>query len=275
MSGEGLLLEENAERTILLVDDEDNILRALVRLLRRDDYNILTASSAREGLECLKENTVGVILSDQRMPEVSGVEFLSQVKLLYPDTMRMVLSGYTDLKSVTDAINQGAIYKFLTKPWDDELLRENIRKAFNHFSLARENKRLNDELLRLNEVLEKRVIEQNRESKIESQVLNVTQQIINQQPVGVLGISNEHIIVVANDKAHEILSAEPGSLIAMNAREVFEANIRTCYENILTENSGATTQCIDTEKKVIVKKMLTVSGVNGVVITMIPVTEGL
>ena len=84
----------------------------------------------------LRNNSVGVILSDQRMPEMSVVEFLSQVKQLYPDTIRIVLSGYTDLNSVTDAINHGAIYKFLTKPWEDDLLRENISKGFNHFSLA-------------------------------------------------------------------------------------------------------------------------------------------
>ena len=113
------------DRTLLIVDDEDNILAALTRLLRREGYSILRANSGKEGLELLKDNHVGVIMSDQRMPEMTGVEFLSQVKDLYPDTVRMVLSGYTDLNSVTDAINKGAIYKFLTKPWDDELLKAN------------------------------------------------------------------------------------------------------------------------------------------------------
>lgn len=118
------------ERTLLMLDDEENILRALTRLLRRDGYKILTASSAREAFELLGRHEVHVVISDQRMPDISGTEFLSQVRALYPDTVRLVLSGYTDLRTVTEAINRGAIYKFLTKPWDDEELRREIREAF-------------------------------------------------------------------------------------------------------------------------------------------------
>ncbi|RYH29809.1 MAG: response regulator [Alcaligenaceae bacterium] len=106
------------------------------RLLRRDGYEILTANSAREGFDILGRHEIQVILSDQRMPEMSGSEFLSRARELYPDTIRIVLSGYTDLESISDAINRGAIYKFLTKPWDDELLRENIREAFRHHEAA-------------------------------------------------------------------------------------------------------------------------------------------
>lgn len=139
------------KRTILLVDDEENILRSLERLLRRDGYHILKATSGQAGLEVLKQNAVGVIVSDQRMPGMTGVEFLSKVKDLYPQTVRIALSGYTELKSVTDAINKGAIYKFLTKPWDDDLLRANVQEAFEHFELAHENERLARELKKANE----------------------------------------------------------------------------------------------------------------------------
>lgn len=118
------------QRTLLLVDDEPDILNSLKRLLRRGGYRILTAGSAAEGLELLALNNVQVIVSDQRMPSMSGSEFLSRVKAIYPETMRIVLSGYTELAALTDAINRGAIYKFVTKPWDDEELREVIREAF-------------------------------------------------------------------------------------------------------------------------------------------------
>ncbi|UTW06662.1 PAS domain S-box protein [Pseudomonas benzenivorans] len=128
--------EEENLQTILLVDDEENILRALVRVLRRDGYKILTATRARDAFELLAKHHVSVILSDQRMPEMSGTEFLSRVKDLHPHTIRMVLSGYTDLKSVTEAINQGAIYKFLTKPWDDQQLRQDIHQAFQQFNAS-------------------------------------------------------------------------------------------------------------------------------------------
>jgi DNA-binding NtrC family response regulator len=115
---------------LLIVDDEVNILHSLRRLLRHEGYRILTAGNAGEGFEILARNNVDVIISDQRMPEMSGTEFLNRVRDLHPATVRIVLSGYTDLGSVTDAINKGAIYKFLTKPWDDDLLRANIAEAF-------------------------------------------------------------------------------------------------------------------------------------------------
>ncbi|WP_395790941.1 EAL domain-containing protein [Aquimonas sp.] len=121
------------ERGLLLVDDEENVLRALVRVLRRDGYVIHTATNAEQGFELLAKNRVQVIVSDQRMPGISGTQFLSRVKDMYPDTMRIVLSGYTDLATLTDAINRGAIYKFLTKPWDDEDLRKQVQDAFRQF----------------------------------------------------------------------------------------------------------------------------------------------
>lgn len=117
-------------RSLLIVDDEENNLRALKRVLRGQGYDIQTATSALAGLELLANGQIAVIVSDQRMPGMSGTEFLRRVKLLYPDTVRIVLSGYTDLAAVTAAINEGAIYKFLTKPWEDEALREDIRQAF-------------------------------------------------------------------------------------------------------------------------------------------------
>lgn len=124
--------EEDDRATLLLVDDEPNILRALTRVLRRDGYRILTAGGAHEALDKLAANKVQVIISDQRMPDMSGTELLSKVKEMYPDTVRIVLSGYTELQTVTDAINRGAIYRFLTKPWEDEQIRSNVRDAFRH-----------------------------------------------------------------------------------------------------------------------------------------------
>jgi CheY-like chemotaxis protein len=127
-----------AVRKLLVVDDEPNITTALNRLLRREGYQILIAHSAREALEILAVNgDVGVVLSDQRMPEMSGIELLSKVKVLYPRIVRMILSGYTELSTVTEAINQGEIYRFLTKPWEDDQLREVVREAFQRFELAK------------------------------------------------------------------------------------------------------------------------------------------
>jgi len=130
-------LTREERKTILIVDDDAGALSAIKRLLRHEGYEIFTANGAREGFEILARNDVQVILSDQRMPEMSGSEFLSRVRDLYPDTIRIVLSGYTDLEFISNAINRGAIYKFLSKPWDDELLRRNIQEAFRHHEVAK------------------------------------------------------------------------------------------------------------------------------------------
>ena len=129
----GAFAATRPERTLLLLDDEENVLRSLVRLFRRDGYTILTANSVRQAFDLLASNTVQVIVSDQRMPDMSGTEFLGRVRDLHPDTIRMVLSGYTDVTTITEAINRGAIYRFLTKPWNDEELREHIHAAFRAY----------------------------------------------------------------------------------------------------------------------------------------------
>ncbi len=130
------------ERILLLVDDEPNVLNALQRLLRQNDYKIIVANSGAEGLQVLEAHKVNVIISDQRMPNMTGVEFLSKVHKQWPDTVRIVLSGYADFSAVTDAINNGAIYKFFTKPWDDEQMRANINEAFRHAELNEKNDQL-------------------------------------------------------------------------------------------------------------------------------------
>lgn len=114
---------------ILLVDDEQNVLRALARLLRRDGYTIHTAGTFQQAFEILGTAAVDVVVSDHRMPEGRGTEFLGKVKETHPRTIRMILSGYADIGAVTEAINGGAVYRFLTKPWVDDDLRRVIRDA--------------------------------------------------------------------------------------------------------------------------------------------------
>ena len=214
-------------RTILLVDDEANITSALKRTLRRDGYNILTANSAEEGLNLLADNKVGVIISDQRMPQMTGVEFLRKVKALYPKTFRIVLSGYTELESVTSAINEGAIYKFLTKPWDDELLRDNIREAFEYYEMEQENQRLtrelqhsNDELFKLNQNLEQQVMQKTREIVHNINMLEISQEILEHLPAAIIGIDEYNMIVASNRLADELFrSYHGGCLLGLQASD--------------------------------------------------------
>ncbi len=183
----------SGQRHILLVDDEESILSSMRRLLRPDGYCIHTARSGQDGLEVLASAPIGVIVSDQRMPMMSGAEFLGEVKRRFPDTMRIVLSGYTELNAITDAINQGAIYKFLTKPWDDDLLRSHIREAFEVFEMRSANRRL--------------------------QLLN--RAIIDAVPDAILLVDvASGLIVTANRAAAEMLGHELGALTGMPISEI-------------------------------------------------------
>ena len=132
--------DEPDARTLLIVDDEPNIVAALVRVLKQDGYRILTALSGEDALDVLALNTVQVIISDHRMPVMRGAEFLGKVKSLYPDTVRILFSGYTEMNTLVDAVNRGAVYRFLLKPWDDDVLRENIREAFNYYWLTHKDR---------------------------------------------------------------------------------------------------------------------------------------
>jgi len=136
------LRQRNEERVLLLVDDEPNVLSSLRRLLRRADFRVLSTTSIKEGFDLLAANPVGVVVCDQRMPEMTGTEFLRRVREMYPGVVRIVLSGYTDLNSVIDAVNRGAIYKFLSKPWEEDVLLESLNDAFRMHELERDNRDL-------------------------------------------------------------------------------------------------------------------------------------
>jgi CheY-like chemotaxis protein len=211
----------------LLVDDESNILGALKRLLRRGDFRILTANNGQAGLDILAEQPVDVIVSDQRMPGMTGVEFLGKAKQLYPDTVRIVLSGYTELHSVTDAVNEGAIYKFLTKPWDDEQLYGHIEEAFKRKEMADENRRLNLEVLSANQELATanhrlgEMLKQQQQQIVRDEVsLDIVREALQKIPLAVIGIDDDDTVVFANDAAqnlfediHSILGSDVNQLI--------------------------------------------------------------
>jgi EAL domain-containing protein (putative c-di-GMP-specific phosphodiesterase class I)/FixJ family two-component response regulator/GGDEF domain-containing protein len=235
------------KRTLLLLDDEPNILSSLRRLLRRDGYNILTANTASEAFELLAKNEVAVIVSDQRMPEMSGTEFLSRVKELHPRTVRMVLSGYTELQSVTEAINQGAIYKFLTKPWDDDNLRANIEEAFRRLEMEEQNERLHREvgeanaaLSQLNRELEARVEERTQRIVRDLNHLKVAQEILDNLPEAVIGIDEDGMVAVANTAAMMIF-AEQAELLGRSAAEVLPADLQSVLEEC--DGRKVHTQC--------------------------------
>ncbi len=148
-------------RTLLLVDDEPNVISSLKRQLRHEDYTIYSANSGKAGLDLLEEHDIGVVLSDQMMPEMDGVTFLEMVKQHNPDIIRMLLTAYASLNNAMEAINRSQIFCYLSKPWSLEGLKGTIVSAFDHYNLTIENKRLqelthaqNKQLRDMNENLE-------------------------------------------------------------------------------------------------------------------------
>jgi response regulator RpfG family c-di-GMP phosphodiesterase len=116
-------------KTVLCVDDEVNVLNSLKRLLRKESYKLLLASSGKEGLSLLEKEPVHLVISDQRMPEMTGTEFLQIVKQRYPEAVRIILTGYSEANTIIESINKGEIYRYLMKPWDDEELRNMIQEC--------------------------------------------------------------------------------------------------------------------------------------------------
>ena len=156
---------------ILFVDDEENILRSLQRLFMDEEVEVFTASSGAKGLEILaREKEVGVIVSDQRMPEMTGVDFLEKSKAISPQSIRILLTGYADVNAAIDAINRGGTFRYLNKPWNDDELVQVVKGALQMYRLLAENKRLaaivkkqNAELKKWNTELEVIVQEQTME----------------------------------------------------------------------------------------------------------------
>lgn len=150
--------------TLLCVDDEHNILSALKRLFHSERYKVLTADGGAQGLELMAQEPVDVVISDMRMPEMDGAQFLEQVAQRWPDTMRILLTGYADIESTIAAVNKGQIYQYVSKPWNDEDIKLLVRRALEQKFLEQERRRLealnkkqNEELKHLNENLEKMV----------------------------------------------------------------------------------------------------------------------
>lgn len=226
---------------ILCVDDERNVLRALERIFLDDDFAIITAGSGEEGLVALQENPdIQLIISDYRMPGMNGVEFLKRVCEIRPDTVRIVLSGYADTAAVVAAINEGQIYKFVPKPWNDDELRQTVIKAIETFELHQRNQELSEELLQanthlqeLNEELERIVATRTAELSLQNRALNHARNILLHLPVGVLAIVADDVIVQCNVMAESILGVKvPGSLIAEKTAAVLPAGIQEIYRSV-------------------------------------------
>ena len=199
--------------TLLIVDDEPNVIKSVKRLLFETDYKILSAESGEKGLTMFEGNEIDLVISDYRMPGMNGVEFLRRVRELYPDTIRLILSGYADVAAVVEAINDGQVYKFISKPWNDQELLTTIMRALDQHRLKNENKRLteelrdrNAELEELTRSLEEKVFDRTRDLEIRNRALHIAHKLMDHLPVGVLGLNSDMSIAYINKVARDKMS---------------------------------------------------------------------
>ncbi|MBU4334490.1 MAG: response regulator [Candidatus Omnitrophica bacterium] len=139
---------------VVVLDDEQNILESLERLFFKEDFGVFTTTDHKEAMKMLEKEKIKLVMSDQRMPDITGVEFLKQVKEKYPDVMRILITGHTDIQSAEDAINFGGVYRFINKPWNSDELKGAVRQAIKHYDLVIENRNLFDSTKIKNEELE-------------------------------------------------------------------------------------------------------------------------
>lgn len=191
---------------ILCVDDERNVLRSLERLFIDDDYEVFLADSGEEGLQLLeKEGPFQVIISDYRMPVMNGVDFLKAVYERKPETVRIVLSGYADAGAIVAAINDGHIYKFIPKPWNDEELRVTIHNSLERYFLQKNNRELIDKLAVANQELEEKVRQRTEQLELHIRALEFAQQLMWTLPVAVVGIDENNMVAHSNIAASGLL----------------------------------------------------------------------
>ena len=229
-----------SEPTLLLVDDEQSILNALTRVLRKEPYRLLTALGGDEALEILEKESVQVVASDFRMPGKSGIELLREVKQRFPGTVRVILSGYADGHVIVDSINVGEVYRFQPKPWNDDELVVTLRQCFKQYELRSENERLleqvrsqNEELREMNELLEMAVNQRTRS-------LQLSQEVLEKLPLPVLGLSPDGMIVLINAAVGQIVPPDNPMPLGMSLHEVFPEDVVEMVTFSLAERESNT-----------------------------------
>ncbi|OGQ98537.1 MAG: hypothetical protein A2521_13595 [Deltaproteobacteria bacterium RIFOXYD12_FULL_57_12] len=269
---------ETQQVKILCVDDERNVLKALRRLFMEEDYELLVAESGEEGLASMAENPdVQLVISDYRMPGMNGVDFLQQVYKRWPDTVRIVLSGYADTAAVVGAINEGQIYKFIPKPWNDEELKNTIAKALEvqalrlkNLQLARELEDSNEELQRINANLEHMVEERTAELVFQNRVLSFGQNMLDCLPVGVLGLDTSGMVMQCNTLGFELLGRAGSEVIGLDFRQLLPEELATWVADLQGNDWNRQTSVAGRALKVRGARLRTPDGQHGTILVLEP-----
>ena len=191
---------------VLIVDDEPNVAKSVNRLLMSVGYDTTVVQGGDEALDLLQSgHQFNVVVSDQRMPKMTGAQLFEKMQQQYPLIKRILLTGYTDLDSLRAAVNNGHIYRFLLKPWDDDELIQSVTDAAAANKLSLENQRLNQELKEMNSTLEERIDQKTRVLKMNLNALERYEDILEQTPIGIMCVSEEDMVVLANNAARDML----------------------------------------------------------------------
>ncbi|MFY0665233.1 MAG: response regulator [Natronospirillum sp.] len=204
---------------VLVVDDDAATVRAIMRLLHSQPYASYSASEGAAALSLLEQENIGVILSDQRMPGLSGNDLLRVARSRHPLVTRIILSGYQEAEAAISAVNEAHVYKILFKPWDDDDLLATISKGLELYNLQTRHQDLAQELKDVNQTLMERIDQKNRALHANSRTLMATQSILDALPVGILHIGEDGRIVESNALAAQWIS-DGHAIAGMKARKI-------------------------------------------------------
>lgn len=233
------------KESVLFVDDEQHILSSIRRLMRPLKLNTYFANGGAEGLKVLEEHHIDLVVSDMRMPEMDGAQFLTQVKNRWPDTVRMLLTGYADISSTIEALNNGGIYRYISKPWDDEELKAIVMEGLKLKRLEREKEELvsltrkqNEELQDLNKNLEAKVEARTEEIRQTSMMLDVAYEELKDSYDSFVQVFSSFI------NSREILKKAESKRVAQLSRRMAKAlklkdeSVRAVYYAALLHQLG-------------------------------------
>lgn len=227
------MMEDSVEKHLLVIDDEVDITKSLFRQFRRK-YKVYTATNGDDALKIMNEYPIQVILSDQRMPGMTGVDFFGKIKDKYPEVLKMILTGYSDIDAVVNAINVGQVFRYLTKPWNPLELELAVKEAFEKHELLTNNKKLLVELKNANTHLEEKIKERTHE--LES--ANDRLKLLNIE-------KNRYIGIVAHDLRNPIGNAYNFSYLLISDFHGFSEEERMEFLGIINERCGYSLNLIE------------------------------
>jgi len=211
-----------SDRMVLFVDDEAGVLRAVKRLFRKADFRILTATCAEDGLAVLDTQPVQVVFSDQRMPGMRGTDFLKLVRERFPATVRCIMSGYAEMESVVAAINDGNVYRFISKPWEDDELGTIVCECLEMADAAFAEQDTIDRLARRAEELEKQQARQDELLHLQNLLLQSSRDVLERLPVAVAALDREGRLIFVNRRFTSEFGHRSGLVLGEVANETWQ-----------------------------------------------------